>query len=378
VRLLRQTTNALLRSALPDLGEAQIETVGAAFGWARWIAARVGMPLPQHVDEAVVRSIAEIVGRAILDTEYGSPLRLECPLIVTLAASDYCPFACANCYSHSGAGRAAASAAIKAETFEKVARSKVPFVLITGGEPLATAGIEDGLEVLLDAGKLVRVSTNASVARFLDMAERYRSTLAFVLPIWGTRQRQNERRGARSFERVEENLAALNARGLPGRLLVVVADDDLSLFDEVHDLQQRFRISTIRVGRKLRVGRLDDVDTPLSSVFARGLIVQARRLQRRGIEVLLDLPELRGSRGVPLIQKLLGIPNYESCSAGSWMMHFDHDGAAYPCFTLEGARQFSVEAALSLGDQWSRVQEVRAALGQGDVCIGEAHSNRKM
>jgi MoaA/NifB/PqqE/SkfB family radical SAM enzyme len=377
VRILRRAANALLRTALPDLETAESETLGAAFAWARWLAAGVGAPLPKPIDESIIRNIADIVGRAIIDTDYGLPLRFECPLIVTLAASEHCPFACANCYSRSGGVRGSAPAAFNAATFEKVARSKAPFVLITGGEPLATAGIRDGLEVLLDAGKLVRVSTNASVEKFLATAERYRSTLAFVLPIWGTRRRHNELRGARSFERVEENLKALNARGLAGHLLIVVADDDLSLFEEIHRLRQEYRISTIRVSRKVRVGRLDDGDASLPTDLARRLADQVRRLQRRGASVLLDLPELRGSRGERLIQKLLGIPDNQSCSAGSWMMHLDHEGTAYPCFTFEGGRQFAAEAGLSMSDQWSRVKQIRTGLGRGEACIGETHAGTK-
>jgi MoaA/NifB/PqqE/SkfB family radical SAM enzyme len=378
VRFLRNSANNLLRATLPDLQEADSKTVGAAFGWARWLAARVGMPLPKHIDETIIRNIADIVGRAVIDTEYGQPLRFESPLFVTLAASDYCPFACANCYSRSGGGRGAASPGTNLATFEKVARSRAPFVLITGGEPLAAPDIRDGLEVLLDAGKLVRVSTNAFVGTLLDLAEGFRSTLSFVLPIWGTRKRHDELRGARSFERVERNLEALNSRALPAHLLVVVPDNDLSLFDDVNVLRQRYRISTIRVSRKVRVGRLDDAKAPLSSDFCRRLIDQVRRLQRRGASVLLDIPELRGSRGDLLIQKLLGIPHYQSCSAGNWMMHFDHDGAAYPCFTFEGEGRFRVEAGLSLNDQWRRVKEVRAALGRGDACVGESHAEMKL
>jgi MoaA/NifB/PqqE/SkfB family radical SAM enzyme len=363
MRLFRQTINALLRSALDDLSDAQTETVGSAFRQMRWIADRVGIPLPRYLDEVILRNIAEIVAHAIIDTNYGAPLRLECPLIVTLAVSDYCPFACTNCYSNSGNAYNAdgpKGVSGEAEIFKKIALSKIPFVMITGGEPLAIPGIDQGLEALLNAGKLVHVSTNASIIKYLNIAERYPSNLAFVIPIWGTRQRHNERRGHRSFERLEANLGMLKARDLPVHLLVIISDDDLAVFDDVYELSRNFQISTIRINRKVRVGRQDDSNIQVSSYFARGLAKQVRRLQKLVTSVLVDIPEFRGQRREPLILKLLGIPNYGSCSAGNWMMHVDNNGGAYPCFTFEGGEQFSVEARLSLKDQWVRVQEVRA------------------
>ena len=90
---------------------------------------------------------------------------------------------------------------------------QTPFVLLTGGEPLADPMLISGLTILLDAGKMVYVATNASIDRYLPLAERYRQRLAFLFSIWGARVSHNERRGANSFERVERNCRSLSAQG---------------------------------------------------------------------------------------------------------------------------------------------------------------------
>lgn len=378
MRLLRQATNAFLRYALAKLVVAPGDAIDGAFHCMRWVLKRLGMELPSpFIDEAVLKTFAEVMGRAIIDTEYGLPLRFQTPLIVTLATTAYCPFACTNCYSDSGDDRRAEMAGYSIRLFEMVAQSKVPFVLLTGGEPLAATVIREGLEILLSAGKLVYVSTNASINRALDLGARYSSRLAFVLPIWGARDVHNQRRGTGSFERLEANVAALAAHGLNIHLLVVLCDSDLAVFDTLCDLATRYPITTIRINRKVRIGRFDGGTVQISPDFAQALRRQIERLARLAAHVIIDVPEFRRARHRRLVQKLLGIPDFGSCSAGAWMMHLDAEAVAYPCFTFEGTSRFGIKPQPSFAAQWSLVQDIRFPLGDDDVCIGESNANTR-
>jgi hypothetical protein len=154
----------------------------------------------------------------------------------------------------------------------------------------------------------------------------------------------------------------------------VLADDDLRVFEEVAGLVENFDVAVIRVIRKIRVGRHDDVGPEISPQFAFAVRQQARRLRRHVPFVLVDIPELRRRRGGTLMRSVAGIPRYGSCAAGNWMMHIDSGGAAFPCYTFEASGRSRVASTLSIFDQWQRVQSNRAGLGNGDICVGEAQS----
>jgi MoaA/NifB/PqqE/SkfB family radical SAM enzyme len=372
MQLVRGVVNAMLSRGLPHLKEAPPETVRTAYEYLRRIGLRCGFPMPEELDDRFLRNAFSLVARAVINTPYGQPLQLESPLIITLSVSDYCPFACTNCYSNSGQTSTNERPADGVQPiFEKVADSTTPFVLITGGEPLATQSTRPGVLALLDAGKRVLISTNASIATYLDIAERYPTTLTFVLPIWGTRKRHDELRGHRSFERVEQNLELLNRRGLRGHLMVVLADDSFSVFEDVLRLVQKLEVSIVRVVRKIRVGRRDDIAIEVSSGFEQALRQRTRQLRRYVPHVLIDIPELRRRRPLKAIQSVLGIRDYGSCAAGRWMMHIDSRGAAFPCYTFEPSGRHHVPSTLSIFDQWRLIQLASSDLGSGNICIGE-------
>ena len=96
------------------------------------------------------------------------------------------------------------------QIFAKVAATKTPIVIISGGEPLVADGLKECLKLLLDSGKFLFVSTNALVEDYLDLAQEHKENLRFILPVWGDRKRHNARRGINSFERVERNLTLLD------------------------------------------------------------------------------------------------------------------------------------------------------------------------
>ena len=376
--MVRQITNRIVRGGLAHLEDAPPEAMRMAFRVLRWFAARFGADLPSELDHRLLRSVIGIVGRAVAESPYGQPLQFEHPLLVTIAVSDYCPFACTNCYSNSGGSGGGSTVTEQAPaTFERLAASKTPMVLITGGEPMVSQSTRPGVQRLLDAGKVVYISTNATIDSYVADAARH-PLLIFILPVWGTRARHDQMRGHRSFERVAENLRRLNEVGRKAWLLVVLSDNDLSLFDDVIDLVRTHSVAVVRITRKVQVGRLAGPASDVTPQFLRAIREQAGRLKHFVRTVVIDLPETRSGREWTRVTAALGIPRYRSCAAGNWMMHLDAGGNAYPCYTFEGRATARVAPMPSFAEQWQTVRAQRVELGDGDVCVGETLETRSL
>ena len=341
----------------------------------RSIAAVAGCPDAKRMDPRALTDIIELITDALRRTPYGRPLEFEYPLIISVSASNYCPFACSNCYSNAGVTSARSRTHDRLQIFAKVAASKTPFVIVSGGEPLVADGIEDCLKLLLDSGKLVYLSTNALVEKHLGLARQNNGRLSFILPVWGNRKRHNAKRGANSFERVEQNLAVLNAAGLKPHVLVVLSDTDFSVFEDVERLTRSYMIEVVTISRRIDVGRVETAPIKFSQDHWRQLQIWQRKLQRRVGLVACDLPEMHGQKSSGPMQRMLGLPRHEGCSAGNWMMHIDDAGQGYPCFSFEGQRDQSVASELSIVEQWKKIRTLRSHFPVGALCVAE-HSMR--
>jgi len=376
MKAARTIVNAILCRAMDRLQGASQEQIETAFRLVRLTARALGLPGLTDVDSVFIVHLVTAVARGMLNTPYGHPLDFDCPLIVTLSVTAYCPFKCINCYSHSGEwGKDSESGGILESAVNELASSQIPIVVITGGEPLATPLTRPTVEALAGAGKLVLLSTNASVEGHIDLIERYPLRFGFIFPIWGRRDRHNKLRGARSFERIEKNLELLNSRGKSGDVLVVLSEADMGVFDDLEQLVQRFRISRLRVTRKTNVGRQGQSVLTPDSAFERDLRHRLRVLKPHVGTVLVDIPEFRRHPKKSILEMTLGIAPYASCAAGNWMMHLDSNGAAYSCFTFEpSGRTYQVAPGLTLSRQWQQLKSNRKHLSNSEVCIGEHYS----
>jgi MoaA/NifB/PqqE/SkfB family radical SAM enzyme len=262
----------------------------------RFFAGLAGCPMVERMDPRVLTDLIELITDALHRTPYGRPLEFGYPLVISVSASNYCPFACSNCYSNSGVASVRGRTYSRLKIFAKVAASKTPFVIVSGGEPLVAEGIEDCLKLLLDSGKFVFLSTNALVEKHLDLARQSDSRLCFILPVWGDRKRHNARRGANSFERVEQNLVVLNAAGLRPQVLVVLSDTDFSVFEDVEHLASIHAIDAVTISRRIDVGRVETAPIEFSQDHWRQLEIWRKKLQRYVRLVVCDLPEMHGRK----------------------------------------------------------------------------------
>ncbi len=371
----RTLLNAVLANTLPLLDQAPVEVVGRAFGSVRWMLRRAGVSLPAEIDPRLIRDTIRIFADAVVCTPHGQPLELRYPLLATVSGSTYCPFRCANCYSDSGTHRGAdTGSASWTPWHEAIARSPVPFVFLTGGEPAADPGTAETAERFLSAGKWVYISSNASIARLLDIKRRYPHSLFFVLPLWGRGERHDELRGHGSFHRLCENLRLLTVNGLSGELLVVMSNDDLRVLDTVSELADRYKINSVKINRKVSVGRENADSLQASPDFLEALRRKVKPLRSRLTALSIDLPETRAQARHPALLRWLGIPAFPSCSAGRWMMHLDDRGRVYPCYTFERTQHYDDSQEESLEQRWMQVRQGRERLGYSDPCIGEAYA----
>ena len=339
MRIARNLVNSLFSRTSELLSTLSPTEVVDAFGMLRSLAAFTGCPEVERMDHRVLTDMIELITDALRRTPYGRPLEFEYPLIISVSASNYCPFACSNCYSNAGVSSAQGRTHHHLQIFAKVAASKTPFVIVSGGEPLVAEGIEDCLKLLLDSGKLVFLSTNALLEKHLGLARQNDGRLIFILPVWGNRKRHNAKRGANSFERVEQNLAVLNAAGLKPHVLIVLSDTDFSVFEDVERLARSHRIEAVTISRRIDVGRVETAPIEFSQDHWRQLQIWQKKLQWRVGLVVCDLPEMHGRKSSGRMQRMLGLPPHEGCSAGNWMMHIDDAGQGYPCFSFEGQRE---------------------------------------
>jgi MoaA/NifB/PqqE/SkfB family radical SAM enzyme len=328
--------------------------------------------LPEEPDPRFIRSLVRVLATAIVRSPYGTPLDLHLPLVLSVSAGTYCPFKCANCYSASSAeGDDQAALGSMSARMAEIIASDVPIVLITGGEPLAFAETRTWVRAAADVGKWVYVFTNASVESYLDLAVRYRENLEFVFSVWGAREKHNELRGAKSFERIERNLRLLNDRGRRGNLLIVMTTWDPALLEQAFDLAEQFDIDHLRVVRRIGVGRTESAKRlQLSSAMAQELRCWRGRIKRHVRTALIDIPELRAARGASMLKLLFGIAPFASCAAGAWTMHMDSRGRASSCFAQEKAANAALPGA-SMVDQWQGLKWARPHSSNGGHCHAE-------
>jgi MoaA/NifB/PqqE/SkfB family radical SAM enzyme len=371
MRIARSLFNSLLSLSSERLADLSPSAAGDAYRLIGAFAAFAGRPLMERLDPRVLNGAMSLLCDALARTPYGSQLEFEHPLIISLSTSSYCPFACSNCYASSGGNRERGRTSDRLQLFAKVAQSKTPFVILSGGEPLVADRFEECLGILLNAGKFVFVSTNALVDP--SLAQQRDGQLVFILPVWGDRQRHDAGRGAHSFDRLERNLSVLNGVGQKPNLHIIL-DNDFSAFQDVERLVREHRVNVVTIARRIQTGRIDGTRRVLSA----GDLIELDRwravLQRHARRVVCDLPELQPAAGLGRMHSLLGLPNFDGCAAGNWMMHIDDTGQGFPCFSFEGRQQLAVPRHLTIGDQWRAVRQMRAEFPAGVQCPGEYHA----
>jgi MoaA/NifB/PqqE/SkfB family radical SAM enzyme len=374
MRYLRLLANSILRSGLNALEGAPPPAVQRAIESVVRLLAPLDNTLLQEPHGAALVAGMRIVAEAIISTPYGQALKFPAPLLITVGPSNFCPYACSNCYSSSGREGQSPSHRRSQAIFTRIAKSRSPFVMISGGEPLSMPNINAYIELLLDARKFVYLATNASIRPLSSLLREHGSHFFVFLSLWGGQARHDQIRGSGSYDRLKRNLSTLNELDLPGRLLVVLSDCDFSIFDAVEEIVRSSKVRTVIVLRKLSIGRFEKSAFAITTDVVGRLRQRVNAIRPHVNEVYFDIPEFRGldENRPSRLQSLFGIAPHDECSAGNWMMHLDADGGAFPCYSFEGRSDIRCDSNLSIEGQWALVGAARRNIKAQSACIGEA------
>ena len=370
MRVARRLANWMLRSGVQAYADAEPALRERAASLVIRVAAGLGAPVPRDMRADTLARVVRVFADAMAKTPYGRPLRFDSPLIISLSTSNSCPFACSNCYSSSLNVKAEARRDTAPEVYRRVAESDAPFVIVTGGEPLLSKGLQPGVETLLRAGKFVYVSTNHKVDQLLPLAVEHPDNLFFFLPVWGDPTTHDAIRGAGSFARVERNLEKLNAHGLRGKLYLVASSNDFGVFDAAETLADRHQVGSAAIVRMVGVGRVEGPRLQVTPAYRREFAGRLRRLRRRIRDVSVDVPEIPRPRRW-FAERVLGVGRQTQCAAGNWLLHLDETGSGYPCFVFETNKAASTPWEGSAAAQWRQVQAGRRLTPESQPCIGE-------
>jgi MoaA/NifB/PqqE/SkfB family radical SAM enzyme len=359
MRLLRLLLNASLRP-LADPGNAAGWRAADQRILRRLSRAGSALRVPDaHVlAEPWMLDCLRILAGGIARTPYQAELSLPYPLVVSVSSASTCAIGCSFCYSDSTAGPDG-EVRLSPDLCARLARTPVPIVMLTGGEPFHHPQLASLLDPLLAAGKKIFIATNAPSVRVGRELLPYRGQVTLLLSQWGPRARHEQVRGPGNLRRTwagAERLATLGHRVYLNYVLSpgTVAED----FETVTGILSTCPwLERVYLSRELLVGRVPAA--PASTGMDPAAL--RRRVERLAAQfpgrVVPALPELVPAGRVPaprLLMRLLGIALPASCGAGRWTLHVDPAGTCYPCFAHEGRRALGSLLTEDLAAIWHR------------------------
>ena len=316
----------------------------------------------------------ELVISTIANSDYRKPLKFKHPLIATVAISNYCTHKCRVCYSNSFQTKN--NQTISMEFMEQLATTPTPFIIITGGEPLDEPKINDLIAPLLKRGKGLYIATNGRVSAISKTLHMYPHQITILQSVWGRPKYHDAVKGLGSFERIIQNARDLKRYNNRLSLLYVLDGNNLNDIAVLDSLADQIPYHRIIITRKIGVGRRQN--NPLQSSISIAEIKECvSRLAIPTKNITYDLPEAQGCIKTNWVaNELFGIPPLTSCGAGNWMIHFDMNGNAYPCFAFQGRGKLDrIAAAEPTDNQWLNTTQLSAQLrdsSPGKHCIAES------
>ena len=376
MRLLRNGVSLLARRLATALEHDRRFTAGA-------IGAVAGVLPTSARTRAYLRSrwfidLLLVFCRALADSPPGRPLRFDQPLLISMGVTASCPLKCAVCYSDSKPDRSGAADALDLQTIKALSETDTPCFLITGGEPLLAPGFQEKLEVLLARGKYVYVASNLDVGSLEPLARRYPHQISLVLSLWGRAEQHDARRGARSYQRLRENIEKTTDWPCHRILYCVLrggeAPDDAETLSAAAEFAPFAADMDAVITRVIQVGRLP---APSTRAFQTTDAVNkgVRALGRRYRRVFVEIPEYQGTKRTAnraVAERLLAIRFESGCGAGRWVMHVDGRGRYAPCFAFDGHDVLTDDASASVDAGWRACMSYRDQDFGAHPCLAEA------
>jgi MoaA/NifB/PqqE/SkfB family radical SAM enzyme len=326
--------------------------------------------------------LAYLLANSIASTPPGQVIQFTLPVILTVAITTECPFGCTTCYSDSHFQRSDATY-ISPAYIGLIAASRVPVIMLTGGEPLIHPNIVSICAELLRNGRKLILATNSYHAGLESVFRSHPHRVTALLSVWGNEETHDSIRGAGSLRSTRDRVTRYIKAGARCSLNLIIADRSASCLDEARRiLALNPDVHRIFVTRAIHVGRAVHSRAPLTGSEIASLQKKCAELSGEFDKpFLLTIPELQrhpdDRRDSPLMRYFsLKLPM--RCGTGFWTMHVATDGSCFGCFGLEHTFSSINISKESVHSAWEKVRSSmkQERAGTQATCLAEDRQSR--
>ncbi|BAF58775.1 predicted Fe-S oxidoreductases [Pelotomaculum thermopropionicum SI] len=258
-------------------------------------------------------------------------MRLKAPVCLTWQITGRCNLSCIHCLAgSSGDGPDRLSMGEVRHFLDDLARMKVFYINIGGGEPLLHPRFFDIVDYALKRDIYVQFSTNGTLIDRAVAAEIAGRGLRVQVSLDGWKPAVNDPvRGRGTFQQAVKAIRLLRERNVDVSVNCVVTRETIAGLDEMLRLANRFGAG-LRLSRLRPAGRARDRWRKM---------VPDREQYRRLYHWLMEHPEVRTGDSFFFLSAFgAPLPGLCFCGAGKLTCSVDPAGNVYPCpFTVDKA-----------------------------------------
>lgn len=262
-------------------------------------------------------------------------MTLSAPLRVTWDLTSRCNLCCRHCYNASSSQTQGPSPSALRTIAEKLSRTGIFFVSLSGGEPLMEPEIWNIIQEFKSRGKSIQLISNGTLITE-NVAQKIKDAKVDTVQISldGLRETHEYQRGVKTcFEKSVEAITYLREKGVRVMVNTIVSQRNIGEIPELLAMVAQLGVNEFRVSRMILMGRGSLLEEEvLSKEQTRTLILyvlgERMRLKEKTVitpdECMSFLGEKIGEYGL----------TWQGCPAGRTECAVDALGYVYPCVFL--------------------------------------------
>ncbi|WP_195839060.1 radical SAM/SPASM domain-containing protein [Anaerosalibacter bizertensis] len=271
---------------------------------------------------------------------------LSAPVKAYLTITDFCNLKCDHCFGDFGKGNEMNMKNIR-EILKQLNDLGVPQISITGGEPLCHPRIYDIVELIIQEGFTIQMTTNGLLINdeFINTFSKY-SDQCFRISVSldGIKEAHDKVRGEGNFSKVMDRIKFLQKNHFKFGINTVISNYNIDTIDEYLDMLLENEITDVSFSLIMPTGRAADSEINLinlnSSLWKHKIKKAKESIQQFAIKssssqyVFGDVVTSEGKFILEKdeIRKELGL---ERCGAGSYIITISSNGDLIPCVHLK-------------------------------------------
>ena len=270
-----------------------------------------------------INDVLERVGKNALDSieltgEYG-----KCyPRVLTFELTNYCNFYCGHCYKNASCKNKTFLNYSIIENIVQKYKGKVQLIHLTGGEPLSHPKIKSIIDLCLDNGFLVNITTNGSLGNRLT-DEHVKKINNFQISLYGyNKQTYLQATGVDGFESVRDFIKRLENMKISYNLSFLAN----KLYLQEHKEYNMF-INSLNYHKMIN-GTADNQGRYGNSVIWQ-LNEEEKALAKAYMEEIK-----RTSEDFEELLRVKVIDDETNCQAGTLSYSINENGDVFPCQAL--------------------------------------------